>query len=474
MPYNPYKLDQITIFKGKPNQPTIELSRTKQYINLIKEEEKNKRYYRLNLQTGKFERINFYKTVSDKITEVKVENITKWFSKCTLMTKDIHFGRLIIFAKYNRRFERYRNPVRFVEQLNNPMIKAIEEWEAIGIKLKEVENFFEDHLKDIRIYINGKITKKDFRKAIYTGELDSQQNIYYYRLLYYGTISLRPSDIKKNVLDYIKKNYDIISNNQIRDLNQFYGSGQFQIEEKLKWYGKQPEFTGIFHYDSEYSRDGRKWVFGTSNESKTIKRNLIQAISDYNLDIPTLLRYLKKQANVENNTLSYFFGPRRHYADYLECEYDLKDGRLSKMTKYPENFRTEFHKTQTEYNIKKEDIDKKKFKKIAEENKKYEYKGKKYQIIVPHKPEQIHHEANELGHCVRTYIPRVIKRQTLILFLRHIEHPEEPLITLEVKNNILTQAYGHHDSKPKTEHLKFLREWTTKKHIEVGCWKNSI
>ena len=82
--------------------------------------------------------------------------------------------------------------------------------------------------------------------------------------------------------------------------------------------------------------------------------------------------------------------------------------------------------------------------------------------------------ANVLKHCVRTYIPRVLKEETLIAFLREKKDVETPLVTLEVKKGALTQAYGKNDSKPKKEHLEFLKMWCKMKNLKVGCWKSDL
>ena len=140
-PFDYTTLNEIVIFKGESGGDLVELSRDGKYINLVKPKEADKRYYRFDLQKKAFERINFYKTKPTKISEVRTENITKWFTNCRLITKDLHFGRLVVFAKYNRRFDNYSSPVRFVEQLGNKMITSIEQWEALGIKVEEqVEN----------------------------------------------------------------------------------------------------------------------------------------------------------------------------------------------------------------------------------------------------------------------------------------------------------------------------------------------
>ena len=469
-PYDYTQLNEIILFKGKEDN-IIELSREGRYINLIKPKEVNKRYFRYDLKDKKFQRLNFYKTTEDKITDVPVKNITGWFKDSKIITKDLHFGRLILFAKFNSTFSRYKSPVRFIEQLGHKMITSIEQWEALGIKIKEVEEFFGDSLVGVNF---------DLRKDIYLGETHKGE-YYWSRITNYCRLKIAPSDFTKELLKYIQENYKEIDTTLLKKLYSEYNNGEYHIEKKLKEIGQNPEFYGIFHYRTQrgyYYRDGpfrqTKWAFGTSHESVRIKINLIHAIQEYNLDLIALCKWLKKQKNVDKNDIGYLFGTGQHYIDYLICEHELCDGRLSKMNKYPDNFRSEFHRVQEEYNAKKADIDEVKFEQEAENHKELEYTGKKYQITIPRKIQEIHHEAQCMHHCVRTYIPRVVEGETLILFMRNKKHPNDPLVTLEVKKGALTQAYAKNDSKPKKEYLDFLKMWCKKKNLKIGCWKSDL
>ena len=470
-PYDYTKLNEIILFKGTEKSDIIELTREGQYINLKKPKEIDKRYYRYDLKNKKFQRINFYKTVDTKITDVSVKNITTWFTNTKIITKDLHFGRLIIFAKFNQEFNQYTNPVRFIEQLGHKIITSIEQWEALGFKVKEMEDFFGEHLKG-REY--------DLRKDIYKGAENIPYPAWTRRITYYPSIKIAPSDLSKELLQYIQKNYTEIDSQTINRLHDDYNNGEYHIEKKLKQIAQNPEFYGIFHYTTQrgyyYNNNPtqQKWTFGKSGESRTVRTNLINTIQQYNLNLTALCKWLKKQQNVEKNDIGYLLGYGNHYTDYLNCEYELNDGKLSKMNKYPNNFRTQFHKTQEEYNIKKAKIDENKFKQQAQKNKHLEHTGKKYQITIPTQTQQIHHEAQIMQHCVRTYIPRVVNGETLILFLREKKHPNTPLITLEVKKGALTQAYGKNDSKPKKEQLQYLKTWCKNKNLKIGCWKTDL
>ena len=180
--------------------------------------------------------------------------------------------------------------------------------------------------------------------------------------------------------------------------------------------------------------------------------------------------WIKKQIHVDKNDCGYLFGGGHHYGDYLNCEKELCDGSFSKMNKYPDNFRSQFHRVQEEFNIKVMQIDEEKFKTRSIDNAELIHYGKKYCILLPKQTTDIHHEALILNHCVRTYIPKVIDGKSLILFLREKDHQEDPLVTIEVVNDVVKQAYGKNDSRPTDEQLDFLKFWADKKKLKLGCW----
>lgn len=461
-PFDYTTLNEIVIFKGEPGGDLVELSRDGKYINLVKPKEVDKRYYRFDLQKKAFERINFYKTKPTKISEVRTENITKWFTNCRLITKDLHFGRLVVFAKYNRKFDNYSSPVRFVEQLGNKMITSIEQWEALGIKVEEVEKFFGEHL--------CKYHAGDYRKEIYLGTVPRQS----WYSMYTGGPFIAPSDLSKEVLSYIKKNIKEVSNSYLDRIKYSYNNGEYKVQQELMEVSRSPEFAGIFYYPSQRyrTRGNRRWVFGTSGESMTLRTEIIHLIQEYNLDYEALCRWIKKQQNVEKNDLAYLFGNTHHYRDYLRVEYDLNDGALRKMNKYPDNFRTQFHRIQTELDAKNAIIDRLKFKEESKNHEFLSYKDKKsnFGIFLPKDPEDIKHEATILNHCVRSYIKPMTNGETLILFCRPLRLPDEPFVTIEVKNGTVTQAYGLQDSRPTDETLDFIKKWATNKNLKIGCW----
>lgn len=390
-----------------------------------------------------------------------------WFRDCTLITKDLHFGRLVIFAKYNRHFERFSSPIRFIQQLGHRVITNIEKWESLGFVVEEMEHFFgEFQVK--RIY-SGPI---DNRKKIFDGSVDRD-----YTSFYRGYISYGHQDFTKTLLKHLMSEYPRINDNLIRKFKQHYNEGEDIIENDLVKLAKDPEFGDCYDYEeTEYNNSiVEKNLLMEDKQSFQLRIELISLIKEYNLDLKSVSRWIKRQRNVEKNDIIFLFRTS-HYRDYLRCEYELKDGSLSRMVKYPKNFRTEFHRVQMEYTARKASIDRKRFERLHVQHSKLEYENPDDEFIVtiPRQPVEIENEANELCHCVRTYIRPMTEGRTLILFLRKKDEPDVPYVTLEIKNGILKQAYGLHDSKPSQKALEFLRKYCTTTNVVPGCWKKEI
>lgn len=459
-PFDVNKLDEIIVFDGPGD--LIEFERTGKFIYLEKPDNK-KVIYRFNLQTSEFERINYYKTKDTKITKVNTSNITSWFRDCKLVTKDIHFGRLAVFAKYNRQFERFSSPVRFIEQLGSKIISNIEQWESLGFKVFETEDFFGD-FQVKRVY-SGPV---DNRKAIFMGTVPRNYTSFYVGYLTYG-----PQDFSKSLLKHLINEYTEINDSLLRKFKDNYNNGEDIIEDKLLRLMENPEYGDCFDYISTNryhgENDREKNIMMEDRESFNIRMELIKLIKQYNLDLYAIANWIKRQRNVERNDLIYLI-ETGHYRDYLRCEFELKQGSLSRMVKYPKNFRTEFHKVQEEYSARKESIDRAHFRAKSEEFSDLLYENDEYIIRIPEEPVEIEEEAIVLEHCVRSYIKPMTQGRTLILFLRNKSEPKTPFVTLEVKNGVLKQAYGANDSKPDENALKFLKEWLKEKKLTAGCW----
>lgn len=426
----------IEIFKHAGYDDVVEMEREGRYINLKKPND-SKKYFRYDMVKKQFERINFYKTVDDKVTPVSVKNITGWFKSIRLITTDKKFAKLVLFNKYHWDFSNFRNPVRYIEMLGASKSTYLEQWESLGIKFDDVEDWFR------------KLKSKE-----------------YYYLRHSIRIKYPPSKVSKSLLNYIKK-LDKIETHQLNDLIENYNNGEYVILNELMDLERTVNFANIFDITNFY---GTNLCVLTENDfrCKNIRNNMLRTISEYHLDIESFCEWIKYQKNVEKNDIDYIMD---HYSDYLRMELALKKGIRSKITKYPKHFRDIRQRTIVEFKSYQETISEENFKEVVKMHKDLEYKTKKFSIVLPESSEDINHEADELKHCVRSYIRPMSQNQTLICFCRFTNDIETPLVTIEVKKGAITQAYTKNDRKPSEESLRFIEKWAEKKNLGLAwCW----
>lgn len=428
----------------------IRIIKKGKFIYINKPYENDNKEFKMDLTNGQFYRINHYKTTGTKITPVNVKNITKWFANCSIFCDDEKFCKVIHYNKINGYFNKsYKSSVRFIQGLCSSDARLYEQWLSLGI---DILDFAETIKDDNRVNYNKKTYTRLYRK---------------------------PSDYSKQALNFIKNNFTIISK-QILDKIKYFDERNinFDLIQQLLKITKHPKYNDYFkitkkdynyltHEYETFEYNIFEFDYNMSFSDLQMLSVILECITDYNLDIKTFLDYCIKLYNTEGLSINDMF-QTRHYRDYLETELRLKNHKLSKVNKYPKNFLTEFHKTKTEFKAKKQELDKKEFKRQCNKYKKLKYNDKNFSIVIPNSTQDIEKEADELKHCVRLYIPKVCKGETFICFLRQNDNLDTPLVTLEVKNGYLMQAYGLNDSKPSEEALMFLRKWANKKDLKLA------
>lgn len=440
-------MKKICVFGYKYYENTgldITAEKNGRYINLKKYGDEKKEY-RYDISTGKFERINHYKK-GDKITPVKTKNITKWFSDCSLFCTDKKFAKLIKTNARTWENNRYKSIVRYIEALSSSFSKTYEAWLSLGVEIKEVQEAI----------------NKNYHVSSWT-------------------LGVHPSQLTKEQLKFIEDNYSIISRDEI---NLIKDISNMKILKKLRELANTTKYSVVFEYthtEYDYSRPyGDRYVktkqnlFSPekelTNSGRYMVQRIIETIDAFNLDIISFCDYLLRLKHVECLDIKDLFDTS-HYPDYLKMEKVLKKHRLSKIDKYPKYFLSQFKITQAEYKVMKTKYSEEMFKAHCDLHRSLASKYDKYQIVVPEATTEIENEADELKHCVRSYIQRVVEGETLIVFLRDNKTPETPLVTIEVRNGEIIQAYGERDRKPEEDQLDTIRLWAKEKGLQLSwCW----
>ena len=194
---------------------------------------------------------------------------------------------------------------------------------------------------------------------------------------------------------------------------------------------------------------------------------VINLIKKYNLNIDRFLEYLHY---LQHEYIDIMW-IADHYGDYLDAEYYLRGRLKRKMDKYPKHLLYWHHIKTKEFLAFKKQIDEENFKNICADHKDYAWKDKNFCIVVPQYSKDLKTEGAILNHCVGTYVDKVAKGKTFIVFLRRIMNPTEPYVTVEIKNNTLITAYAKENTKPDDDALDFLRKYVEVQHFDLDwCW----
>ncbi|EQC1535557.1 PcfJ domain-containing protein [Clostridium botulinum] len=188
----------------------------------------------------------------------------------------------------------------------------------------------------------------------------------------------------------------------------------------------------------------------------------ISIVNKYNLNFSRYINYITQDLYSQgvtkfNNDILFL------YRDYLDMQISLY-GKIKE--KYPKYLKTEHDIITLKFNTyKKYEKDLLIFN-IADKYKDLEYKTKQYSIILPKTSIDIIDEGINQSHCVGSYVDKVAKNESLILFMRDTEDLEKSLITIEVLDDIVTQVRGFGNRFPTKEEEVFLSRWAKEKQLK--------
>lgn len=89
-------------------------------------------------------------------------------------------------------------------------------------------------------------------------------------------------------------------------------------------------------------------------------------------------------------------------------------------------------------------------------------KSKKFMIVVPKTASDIKLEGQTLHHCVGTYVERVAKGQTMILFVRKVTEPDVPYFTMEWREHRVIQCRGRNNCSMPSDVNSFVKAFEKK------------
>lgn len=98
---------------------------------------------------------------------------------------------------------------------------------------------------------------------------------------------------------------------------------------------------------------------------------------------------------------------------------------------------------------------------------KYDYEDGELLITAPNAGREITYEGQAMNHCVGGYVSSVAAGKTVILFIRKKEEPQKPFITMEVRDNRITQVRGFGNQNPPENVNLFVEKYKEVKKLVV-------
>ena len=152
------------------------------------------------------------------------------------------------------------------------------------------------------------------------------------------------------------------------------------------------------------------------------------------------------------------------YNDYLDMTNEMY-GKIR--CKYPKYLKTEHDKVVLKYNLWRKYKDDLALIEISEEHKELAYSDREYSIIIPENSADIVSEGVNNNNCVASYINRITKGETIVVFMRETRSIDESLVTIEVSDKTVCQVKGYANRKITVEEDKFVKKWAKLKKLKT-------
>lgn len=216
-------------------------------------------------------------------------------------------------------------------------------------------------------------------------------------------------------------------------------------------------------------------------------RKIAGLVNGANLSIKKLYKFLYVDAPTQQG----LYNPTRTL-ELLYDSFDLARKLELPFDKNPKALQRYHDILAKEYNLVKDDRKNENFAKVVanykyleliepieeEEEVNEEIKTRKLQdkfgIILPIDAQDLIREGKLMRHCVASYVDRVIREDTIIVFLRRAQDLDTPFVTIEVNPDdmrvcqVKAKANGKLNNKKATD---FINKWCDKHNIKWnGCW----
>lgn len=193
----------------------------------------------------------------------------------------------------------------------------------------------------------------------------------------------------------------------------------------------------------------------------------------YGLDLARMLRYFGGVFDEDHIEMVTYADLFEIYRDYLDAAWSLGYCLEHSKVLWPDQFFSAHDAAMEKLANKNKETQ---ARNLKARRLKYEFELDGLKIAFPVTTAAIKREGRVLDHCVGGYADRHMKGVTTILFLRRVDQPHTPYVTLEMDGNRIRQIHGYHNDtlpgsqNPRVVHRTFLNTWL--RWLESGSKRN--
>jgi len=307
-------------------------------------------------------------------------------------------------------------------------------------RLKFYPESFEELLKGTEIQYTG------IGKVI-----DSEKDRWWYSISRYVIIAAHWPWIENVLKNGMTKLYMNIINSEA-DMRYITPKNIMKYRKSLK---EKPEIRGSRFLKTKRIADKKKLSISDDIIDSIGNDDLELILAQFSkMNIDKVVRYINNQSAKFNAKYDLQF-----YRDYMEMMKQVGTPISDDITTYPPNLKKAHDDAIRKLNTIKQEKNNGSYVKYYFKLKELNFSKGGLMIVVPTDVIEIIIEGQELGHCVGSYVDRVAKGQTAILFVRRSESPLQAFYTMEYNEGKVIQCRGHHNADTTPEVKEFIREW---------------
>lgn len=349
-----------------------------------------------------------------------------------------------------------------------------------------------------RFFMN--VGEQEFMKMISTADTEALYRFAWDKLSYKKDRSYGERRIHRGLLELIRGEYmymQVLANAGFPNIARFYERSGYYGGNTINKDGTNPkDILGLPKFLLKHIRENES--VGTFEirqirvALKKVDGNRFREMMDIVKDESSVAELCRALDNFVEIHDVYNYNNIKKLALYLFREVRMNQGIASASTganllrdyirmstrlgmefeKYPKSLKKEHDIMQMNYKVQENDIKKKEFADVVEEEdyKKFEYKRKLLSIVTPKEMDDLIREGSELSHCVASYVSDIVSKRCMIFFLRQTDDIEKPYATVEVRGENVRQARGYANRRLSQDERDFLTEWAEKKELQLNYY----